>query len=107
MWGRKEKTDSRPGAGQPEESGGPPRCVYPTEEALVYVTCPDCGNQVRDPFQRFSGPVAYVHRHARRASTRMIVIPDPHGEEHKVFPVGEGYSLEQALVWALRAEGLW
>jgi hypothetical protein len=104
--GTPEKPDPRHGAGQPEESGGPPRCIYPTEEALVYVTCPDCGGRISDPFQRYSGPVAFVHRHSKRPNGRMIVIPDPHGEDHRVLPVGDGYSLEDALVWALKAEGL-
>jgi hypothetical protein len=80
--------------------------VYPATDTLVYVTCPACRRKIEEPFQRYSGPVVFVHRHGKKPPARLIVTPDPHGEDHRVQHVRNDVSLEDALVWVLKAGGL-
>lgn len=46
------------------------------EAGLVLdIKCPRCGRQLRHPFPRHSGPVAYRHRIHGQCDTRLIVYP--------------------------------
>lgn len=62
-------------------------------ELFAYVTCPACRRLIRLPFSRSSGPVPYVHRD-RNTECRLVVHPDPVGENHNVLIVPDGVSIE-------------
>jgi len=71
--------------------------------ALVYIHCPHCSARIREPFNRFSGPVAFLHRpNANKLPCRMIIWPDPSGNEHRAWRVGRDQSLEDMLNRAIR-----
>lgn len=66
---------------------------------IAYVgRCPDCGKSIREPFSRFSGPVAFIH--GRRC--RLVVVPAQRGEQHQVIRVPRDQTLEQALLEQIR-----
>jgi hypothetical protein len=87
----------------PPSRGGPSNCggIAPSvfRELLAYVTCPRCGQQIREPFSRSSGPVPYLHygRGSKRAC-RIIVHPDAVGEKHITGIIPEDVSLELGFV---------
>ena len=70
---------------------------------LVYLRCPVCGRKIEEPFVRGSGPVAFVHRHRGRKNARLVVVPDPDGDDHRIFRVGGDRSIEAVLIELLEA----
>lgn len=64
---------------------------------LAYVTCPACGRTIRTPFSRQGGPVLYIHR-SNNIEERLIVWPDPEGEDHLVIRVPHNISMEAAFI---------
>jgi hypothetical protein len=91
-----DNRDARPGAAPPaEDSGGEPPF---SRSGLVYVTCPACGSQIREPFMPTSQPVAYVHRHSRGANARLVVVAVGARGGPEVTVVRRTESLEAALV---------
>ena len=73
-----------------------------SRSAFVYVHCPVTHQRIREPFQRHSGPVAFVHRPSKRKPIRMIVWPDPQGHEHRAWKIPDDQSLEDAINEAVR-----
>lgn len=46
---------------------------------IVYILCPVCGEQIREPFSRYGGPIVFVHRTKRevlRVRCRLLIEPD-------------------------------
>ena len=79
-----------------------------TQLRWVYVLCPGCGQRIKEPFSRASGPVVHTHRYgARDQQCRVLVVPDPIGGAHRVSVVPRDVRLEDALQQALerRAAG--
>ncbi len=66
-------------------------------------TCPLCNQRMKNVFARMSGPVDGTHR--RRAGQnrlhgkpcRVIVIPDPVGDNHRILPVPDNIRLADML----------
>lgn len=66
-----------------------------------YVTCPKCGERIRAPFSRLSGPVPFIHHTpARRGACRLIVEPSVEGDTHRAEAVPDDVRLEDALLAA-------
>jgi hypothetical protein len=73
---------------------------------LVYLTCPACGEPIRQPFSRSSGLIPFVHQSVRRRHLkpcRLLICPDREGERHDVAVVADGTRIEVAYVQAMLA----
>jgi hypothetical protein len=70
----------------------------------VYLTCPNCGEPMREPFSRHSGPIPHIHHRRGKAipGCRLIVTPDSTGHNHTVRVIPWGTRLEDALADALQ-----
>ena len=76
-----------------------PRTATATE--YVYLDCAECGQGIAEPFGRYTGPRAFVHGHSGRRC-RLMVWPDPHGEDHKMWRIPHHVSIEGAERSAIR-----
>ena len=72
-----------------------------TATELTYLDCTECNQGISEPFSRYSGPVPFVHGHGARRC-RLIVWPDPTGDDHRVWHVPHQLSLEDAIRSAVR-----
>lgn len=71
--------------------------------ALVYIHCPHCSAKIREPFNRHSGPIAFLHRpRANTLPCRLIIWPDPDGNTHRAWKVSRDQSLEDVLSMAVK-----
>jgi hypothetical protein len=67
----------------------------------IYVTCPSCGNRIRQPFARYAGPGVFRHS---VCNARLLVCPDPRRQNnHQVTVLADDVSYEQALTNACEA----
>jgi hypothetical protein len=64
----------------------------------VYVLCAGCGQRIKEPFSRMSGPVVHTHRYQGHDQVcRVVVVPDRTGSAHRVIVVPREVRLEDAL----------
>lgn len=66
---------------------------------LLYFTCIACGGDIYPGFSRLSGPVKHLHYHRARHKQpcRLIVVPDPVGDEHEMIEVPDEDSMDDYL----------
>lgn len=68
---------------------------------IVFVTCA-CGQKLRQPFSRYSGPVAVLHQRSPGSRhCRLVVTPDPNGHNHVVREVPRLLTIESFLISAI------
>ena len=77
--------------------------VSARDSHLVYLVCPQCGEQIKLPFVRTSGPIPFLHTRKHAPSCRLIVTPDPEGADHEVVTVPSDERIETLLEVRLRA----
>ena len=85
---------SRLGAALPGDDPGAPPFL---RSGLVYLTCPECNRQIKEPFNPDGGPQVIVHRHSHSRNARLLVIP----AEGTVRSIPCETSMEAALADAI------
>jgi len=93
-----DSSDGRPGAAPPGKLAG--GAAFSRSGDLLYATCPECGQRIREPFHVDGGPQIYVHHRTRRGRDRLCrLIIAPAGRWVRSVP--SDVSLEDALVEAV------
>ena len=64
---------------------------------LIFLFCPVCDSRINLPFVSTSGPVPFIHRSRTGQLCRLVVTPDPVGNDHQVVKVGKKVFVETAL----------
>lgn len=68
-----------------------------TTTEYIQVECPSCGESTPHHIPRYAGVFGYLHHsQSQRASCRILVVPDPEGDDHWAYEAPEDMSLEDA-----------
>lgn len=63
----------------------------------VYVHCPHCNRMMQRPFARLRVAVTDSHGARYGQACRVVVVPDPVGDDHQVHLVPEQMSFEEMM----------
>lgn len=74
---------------------------------LIYLDCPKCHMQIREPFTRGVVTV-WLHRPRHRVgggrSCRLLIVTAVQGDEHHAWPIPDAMPLEDALLHATQGD---
>lgn len=71
-------------------------------DEITYLTCPRCGDPIREPFAVGSGPHVFVHRRSHRAACRLVVVRITTRHDYVIDVVPDGVSVETVLARRVR-----